>query len=378
MHTSRLCAIAVCLAAVIVATSAARLPSDAMASKQSEGTARSSLLPVVIWHGMGDSCCSLGSIGAIKKLTEDQLGVFVHSIATGQGEYSDVWSSFFGNLNTQIHQVCSQLRGMEELRGGFHAVGFSQGGQFMRALVERCDGLNVHTLVTMGAQHQGVINTPGCRPLTCCSINEADQPCKEAANHASAACRSWSNDPNIGVVFRTDLAGAAAKACSVMQVLLARGAYAPWVRANVIQAQYFKDPHALQQYLAANIFLPDINNEKLHKNQNYADNLASVKRLVMFRFSDDTTVVPRDSAWFSFYNGTALVPLEEQPLYTEDWIGLKRLHQTGGLVFEEAPGEHMQFTLDWYTKNVIDKYLSGDDPAQKQQQHFAGGYRANC
>lgn len=52
---------------------------------------------------------------------------------------------------------------MEELRGGFHAVGFSQGGQFMRALVERCDGLNVHTLVTMGAQHQGVINTPGCR-----------------------------------------------------------------------------------------------------------------------------------------------------------------------------------------------------------------------
>lgn len=89
-------------------------------------------------------------------------------------------------------------------------------------------------------------------------------------------------------------------------------------------------------------------------------------------------VVPRDSAWFSFYNGTALVPLEEQPLYTEDWIGLKRLHQTGGLVFEEAPGEHMQFTLDWYTKNVIDKYLSGDDPAQKQQQHFAGGYRANC
>ncbi len=27
------------------------------------------------------------------------------------------------------------------------------------------------------------------------------------------------------------------KACSVMQTLLARGAYAPWVRENVIQAQ---------------------------------------------------------------------------------------------------------------------------------------------
>jgi hypothetical protein len=34
--------------------------------------------------------------------------------------------------------------------------------------------------------------------------------------------------------------GAEGKACGVMQVLLARGAYAPWVRSNVIQAQYFK------------------------------------------------------------------------------------------------------------------------------------------
>jgi hypothetical protein len=29
---------------------------------------------VVLWHGMGDSCCSLGSMGSIKKLIEDKLG----------------------------------------------------------------------------------------------------------------------------------------------------------------------------------------------------------------------------------------------------------------------------------------------------------------
>lgn len=46
--------------------------------------------------GMGDSCCSMGSIGSIAKLIEDELGVFVHSIATGQGEYKDMWSSFYG------------------------------------------------------------------------------------------------------------------------------------------------------------------------------------------------------------------------------------------------------------------------------------------
>lgn len=31
-------------------------------------------LPVVMWHGMGDSCCASYSIGKIKNLIEDQLG----------------------------------------------------------------------------------------------------------------------------------------------------------------------------------------------------------------------------------------------------------------------------------------------------------------
>jgi hypothetical protein len=59
----------------------------------------------------------------------------------------------------------------------------------------------VHSLITLGGQHQGVANTPGCS---------------------------------------VDLTGAAAKACTAMQLLLARGAYAPWVRENIVQAQYFK------------------------------------------------------------------------------------------------------------------------------------------
>lgn len=50
-------------------------------------------------------------------------------------------------------------------------------------------------------------------------------------------------------------------------------------------------------------------------------------------------------------------PTPAQPLYTEDWIGLKRLDQAGRLVFEEAPGQHMQFSLDWFGSNVVDRYL---------------------
>lgn len=37
-----------------------------------------------------------------------------------------------GNVNVQVSEVCDKLAGMQELRGGFNMVGFSQGGQFLR------------------------------------------------------------------------------------------------------------------------------------------------------------------------------------------------------------------------------------------------------
>jgi hypothetical protein len=54
--------------------------------------------------------------------------------------------------------------------------------------------------------------------------------------------------------------------CNIAQALASWGAYAPWVRSNVVQAQYFKDPHRLEAYLRHNPFLPDINNELPEKN----------------------------------------------------------------------------------------------------------------
>lgn len=43
-------------------------------------------------------------------------------------------------------------------------------------------------------------------------------------------------------------------------------------------------------------------------------------------------------------------------------IGLKRLDESGGLILADAPGEHMQFTLKWFKANIIDRYLSGEQP----------------
>jgi hypothetical protein len=52
-----------------------------------------------------------------------------------------------------------------------------------------------------------------------------------------------------------------------------------------------QDPNNLEAYMYSNIFLPDINNEREDKDSSYADNLASLTRLVLYRFEDDTTGV---------------------------------------------------------------------------------------
>jgi hypothetical protein len=56
----------------------------------------------------------MGSIGSIAKLIEDELGVFVYSIATGAGEYKDIWSSFYGGhpllQSSATSNSCEQAR----------------------------------------------------------------------------------------------------------------------------------------------------------------------------------------------------------------------------------------------------------------------------
>ena len=76
-----------------------------------------------------------------------------------------------------------------------------------------------------------------------------------------------------------------------------------------------QEPRNIASYKARNIFLADINNDRDTKNTLYRDNLSTLEKFVMFRFKHDTTVVPRDSAWFAWYNGTQLLTMNQTALY---------------------------------------------------------------
>ncbi|KAH9858545.1 alpha/beta-hydrolase [Lenzites betulinus] len=278
--------------------------------------------PLVIWHGMGDSYASPGMIDFMSYIKDMHPGIFIHSVYVNETIKEDERAGFFGNVNEQIQIVSEQLANVTELQGGFDAIGFSQGGQFLRAYVERYNSPPIHNLITFGSQHMGVSDLPVCRPW--------DVLCQLARRAARG------------------------------------GVYTEWAQENLVQAQYFRDPDNLDAYLTHTKFLPSINNEAPEtRNQTYAARLASLDALVLVMFSADKTVVPKESAWFGSYalpdpddaRGAArtLVPMRLQPLYTEDWIGLRALDERGGVVLETCSGTHMQLAAECW-RPLVQRY----------------------
>lgn len=291
-------------------------------------------LPVVIWHGLGDSADADG-IKDIMSLIEDlHPGTYVQAISLGKEAGSaDRSASFFGNVTEQIEHVCKELSKDKILRTApaIDAVGFSQGGQFLRGYIERCGhkAPKVRSLITFGSQHNGIAEFQQCKPL--------DWVC-QSANALLKGGTVWSD----------------------------------FVQSRLVPAQYYRSIEDFDNYLNYSNFLADINNERKHKNSLYKENLAQLENFVMVVFKDDKTVIPRESGWFAEVNRTEtdekkrVTRLQNRKIYEEDWIGLKQLDQKGALIFEEVKGEHMQLS-DKDLKRLFGKYFGPVGKAGKRE-----------
>jgi hypothetical protein len=61
-------------------------------------------------------------------------------------------------------------------------------------------------------------------------------------------------------------------------------------------------------------------------------------------------VIPRESEWFGAFKEGAeaeVVPMEQQPLYQEDWIGLRQLNNTNRLDLLVGRLAELDLYLDW-------------------------------
>lgn len=274
--------------------------------------------PIVMWHGMGDSCCFSFSLGSIaKSLNESLPGVYVHSLRIGNNVIEDVTNGYFMHPDKQIEMACDLVKKDPLLQNGFNAIGFSQGGQFLRALVQRCPDIKMKNLISVGGQHQGVYGVPQCGSL----------------NHTL---------------------------CDYIRKLLSHAAYIEWVQDFLVQATYWHDPLHEAEYKNASTFLADINNE-VTINQDYIDRLDTLENLVMIKFEKDTMVQPVDSEWFGFYKpgqSEVVENLQESDIYQDERLGLRSMDENGKLRFLSVDGNHLRFEWDWFEENVVYQFLN--------------------
>ena len=263
-------------------------------------------LPLVIWHGLGDNYQAEGLVSIGKLARKTNPGTYVYNIHLDKDPSADRTATFLGNTTLQIEHVCSKLANHPVLSHApaINALGFSQGGQFLRAYVERCNNPPVRNLVTFGSQHNGIARFQNC------------------------AATDWVCRGAIG--------------------LLLANTWSDFVQSRVVPAQYYRDPEDLESYLERSNFLADVNNERTRKNETYRRNMLMLEKFAMYIFSDDQTVIPKETAWFAEVNSTTGVVtlLRDRDLYREDWLGLRVLDDQARLDFEMVKGGHMELTDD--------------------------------
>ncbi|XP_041069351.1 palmitoyl-protein thioesterase 1-like isoform X1 [Carcharodon carcharias] len=268
--------------------------------------------PVVIWHGMGDSCCKGLTLKHIKLVEETVPGCYVLSLKIGKNVTEEIGNSYIMNVNDQVEQACNILSKDKKLQNGYNAMGFSQGGQFMRAVAQRCPSPAMMNLITFGAQHQGVYGLPHCP-------------------------------------------GESSHICNWIRKMLNLGAYNSLIQKHLVQAEYWHDPLNEDLYRNKSIFLAEINQER-GINESYKENLMKLKKFVMVKFLKDSMVDPVDSEWFGFYKaGQAkdTYSLQESVLYQEDRLGLKAMNKASKLEFLTVDGDHLQFSKEWFINNIV-------------------------
>lgn len=236
---------------------------------------------------------------------------------------ADRTATFLGDVTLQIQKVCDDLGSHPILSKApaINALGFSQGGQFLRAYVERCNNPRVENLVTFGSQHNGISEFQEC------------------------ATNDW--------------------LCQTWRGVLKGNAWGSFSQSRLVPAQYYRDPEDLHSYLEFSNFLADINNERKVKNDTYKENMKKLGRFAMFMFADDTTVVPKESAFFSEVNTTSdeVRKLQDRDIYREDWIGLRFLDEERKLEFRLAEGGHMQLS-DITLTDAFNRYFKSRSRAR--------------
>lgn len=269
---------------------------------------------------------------------------YIYSVRVGENDNQDRYFSYFDDANRQIEEVCSKIRSNSILNSniGFHAVGLSQGGLLLRALIQKCPDLKVLSLTTFGSPLQGTASYPGCgkkyRPYHE-GIREGNLLMQRLPSRSSY----WTF--GMGRMIGRFLQGDEWERllpCSIITALVSASIYHDGAQSTVMPAQYYKDPLQMDTYRLQNMWLQDLNNEMSEKNSTYKEGIMKLKLLSVYSFSQEDVVFPKESTNLGWTDGEHVIPLRNLLMYEQDWVGLRYLDEQGRIRQTELDGKHLE------------------------------------
>jgi palmitoyl-protein thioesterase len=174
---------------------------------------------------------------------------------------------------------------VSNLTDGFDFIGISQGGLIGRGYVSRYNSPPIANMITLVSPHGGVY------------------------------------DKNLGFI----------------------DFYGPIAQATLSFAGYWRDPTQLVKYHLFSSFLPTLNGEKPLKRNKYLQALTNFA--MVFSPNDEIIKPPSSGIFDTFAEDGTILPLENNPIYTEDWIGLKVLNETGRLHTHQTNCTHVEHRM---------------------------------
>lgn len=282
--------------------------------------AKASTLPTVTAHGMGDSCWEPG-FSSVTRGIGKRTNSYAKCIPTGGNIITDTLNGYLMNMDKSVDVFAAKIRADQNLKGGFNAIGFSQGNSLIRGYIQKYNDPPVNAFVSVHGTVMGVAAFPGC----------------------------FSQGKPLGLV------------CKALAEVLGDLAYNSLVQGILFQADYYRDPQkaSTQSYLK-NSQIADWNNEDAtFMNSTYAENFGKVKRYAMVKAAKDSMVYPNEGEWWgSLVNGSygQAVSMKDTTFYKQDLFGLKTADEAGKIFFESTPGDHLQFT-DAQLYSWVDKYF---------------------
>lgn len=278
-------------------------------------------LPVVLAHGMGDSCFNAGMQHLTQHVSQLLGGVYTVCIPTGKNQQEDTKNGYFLNMDASVDVFAEAIQQDEQLNNGFHAIGLSQGNNVIRGYMTRFNQPAVHTFISINGVNAGEGAVPYCQP----SLSS-----------------------------RLDFS-----MCDLLMEQASHRAYTEWAQQHSFQANYWRDPRpsAVDRYYEYSQ-LARWNQEGPHfqSNTTWVDNYLKTQQFVWVMADEDGMVWPREGEQWGAPDPNNpfehILSMNETEWYIRDSFGLATAQKQGKNYFETFPGDHLRFSMEDFERWV--------------------------